>query len=317
MISLPPKPRLISQEGSKAIFEIEGLYPGYGQTIGNSLRRVLLSSLKGAAVTSVKIEGVEHEFSTIEGVMEDVVEIILNIKQLRFRLFEGGPFTIMLSAKGEKDVTGGDFKVPSQLELINTNHHIATLASKKSSLHMEAVVESGLGYIPVETRSKDKVEVGTIALDAAFSPVRYVNYEVEHMRVGDRTDYNKVRFTIETDGSITPFEALSQAAQILEIQFQSIAKGLSEEEGVAARARKDEEAEGEEKEDGTDISKMKIEDLGISNRAQNALREAGIKTVGGLSRKKESVLREIEGLGEKGLQEILSALGNLGISLKE
>ena len=227
MIPLPQKPNLISEEGSKAVFEIEGLYPGYGHTIGNSLRRVLLSSLKGAAITSVKIDGVQHEFSTIEGVMEDVVEVILNLKQLRFRLHEEGPFTITLSVKGEKEVRGADFKAPSQVELMNKNHYLATLSSKKATLSLEATVESGLGYVPVEARSKDKVEVGTIALDAAFSPVRHVNYEVENMRVGDRTDYNKIRFTIETDGSITPFQALSEASKILEGQFKALETALS------------------------------------------------------------------------------------------
>lgn len=319
MIPLPQKPYLASQNGSRAVFEIEGLYPGYGHTIGNSLRRVLLSSLKGAAITSVKIEGAEHEFSTIEGVMEDVVEIILNLKQLRFRLHEEGPFTITLSVKGEKSVTGGDFKMPSQVELINTEHHIATLSSKKANISLEATVESGLGYVPVEARSKDKVEVGMIALDAAFSPVRYVNYEVENMRVGDRTDYNKIRLTIETDGSITPQEAFSGAVKILEGQFASLRAGLEDDGGVFSRGAKRESAEEDGVDEGkeNEALKMKIEDLGISNRAQNALREAGIKTVGGLSRKKESALRDVEGLGEKGIQEIKSALSDLGLSLKE
>src|SRR3989344_2865728 len=320
MIPLPQKPYLASQNGSRAVFEIEGFYPGYGHTIGNSLRRVLLSSLKGAAITSVKIEGVQHEFSTIEGVMEDVVEIILNLKQLRFRLYEEGPFTITLSVKGEKSVTGGDFKMPSQVELINTENHIATLSSKKTNFSLEATVESGLGYVPVEARSKDKVEVGMIALDAAFSPVRYVNYEVENMRVGDRTDYNKIRLTIETDGSITPQEAFSGAVKILEGQFSSLDAGLEDDGGVfSSRGAKRESAEegGADEEKGNEALKMKIEDLGISNRAQNALREAGIKTVGGLSRKKESALRDVEGLGEKGIREIKSALSGLWLSLKE
>lgn len=319
MIPLPQSPRIVSDTGSKAVFEIEGLYPGYGHTIGNGLRRVLLSSLKGAAVTSVKIEGAQHEFSTIDGVMEDVVEIILNIKQLRFRLYEEGPFTITLSAKGEKEVKGGDFKIPSQVELINKDHYLATLSSKKASLVIEATVESGLGYVPVEARSKEKVEVGTIALDAAFSPVRYVNYEVENMRVGDRTDYNKIRLTIETDGSMTPFEAFSEASKILEAQFNALCEGLRG--GDALRARQggvSEKASREAGEGGlADILKMKVEDLKISSRTQNALRDAGIKTVGGLSRKKGSALRGIEGLGEKAIREISSALADLGLSLKE
>lgn len=319
MIPLPQSPRIVSDTGLKAVFEIEGLYPGYGHTIGNSLRRVLFSSLKGAAITSVKIEGVQHEFSTIEGVMEDVVEIILNIKQLRFRLYEEGPFTITLSAKGEKEVKGGDFKTPSQVELINKDHYLATLSSKKASLVIEATVESGLGYVPVEARSKEKVEVGTIALDAAFSPVRYVNYEVENMRVGDRTDYNKIRLTIETDGSMTPFEAFSEASKILEAQFNALCEGLAGSgalltgEGDASQKAPRDAGEGA----GADILKMKVEDLKISSRTQNALREAGIKTVGGLSRKKESALRGIEGLGEKAIREIASALAELGLALKE
>ena len=231
MIPLPLKPRIISSEKNKAVFEIDGLYPGYGQTIGNSIRRALLSSLPGAAITSVKIEHVGHEFSTIEGVMEDAVSLILNLKQLRFRLHEEGPFTVSLSAKGECEATGADFDVPSQLELINTDAHIATLTAKKSSLKIEAVVEAGLGYVPVEARTKEKVEVGTIMLDAAFSPVRHVNYEIENMRVGDRTDYNRLRFHIETDGSVPPSEAFSAACGILVDQFSELARGFSDESG--------------------------------------------------------------------------------------
>src|SRR3989344_5264077 len=212
MISLPSQPQVVLEEQNRAIFEIEGLYPGFGQTIGNSLRRVLLSSLKGAAITSVKIEGVGHEFFTLEGEMENAVDIILNLKQARFKLNDDGPYTIELSVSGEKEVTCGDFKTPSQIEVVSPDAHIATLTSKKSKFKLEAVVESGLGYLPVEARSKEKVEVGTIALDAAFSPVQHVNYEVENMRVGDRTDYNKVRFHIETDGSLTPMEAFQKSA---------------------------------------------------------------------------------------------------------
>src|SRR3989338_60893 len=156
MISLPSKPKIVSEEGNRTVFEIEGLYPGYGQTIGNSLRRVLLSSLKGAAITSVKIESVGHEFSTIEGVMEDVVDIILNLKQMRFRLFEEGPFIVSLHKKGEGEVRGMDFEAPTQVEVISKDAHIATLTSKKASLVIEATVETGLGYIPVEARNKEK-----------------------------------------------------------------------------------------------------------------------------------------------------------------
>lgn len=320
MIPLPSKPKVVFEEENRAVFEIEGLYPGYGQTIGNSLRRVLLSSLKGSAATSVKIEGVQHEFSTIEGVMEDVVEIILNIKQLRFRMHEDGPFTITLSVKGEKDVTGGDFVMPSQVEIINKDIHIATLSSKKSVFNMEVVVETGLGYVPVEARSKEKVEVGTIALDALFSPVRHVNYEVENMRVGDRTDYNRLRLHIETDGSFSPREAVERSTKILVDQFGVLTQGF--EEGIVSPAqelRPEPEAVKEEQEKTAtdDIARMKLDDIRLSSRTLNALREAGVKTVGGLSRKRESALNKIEGIGEKGIQEIKKALGNFGITLKQ
>lgn len=322
MIPLPSNPKIVSEEGRRAVIEIDGLYPGYGQTIGNSLRRAILSSLKGSAITSVKIEGVGHEFSTIGGVAEDVVDIILNLKQVRFRMYEEGPFTITLSVSGEKKATAGDFKTPSQLEVVNQDIHIATLTAKKAVLKIEAVVESGLGYIPVETRTKEKVEVGTIALDAAFSPVRLVNYEVENMRVGDRTDYNRLRFTIETDGSITPREAFTKAAEILVAQFGTLtgvfiepqARVASKEElfEVPEKAEMEEDSRLEES-----VLKTKLDELKFSSRTLNALREAGIKTVGGLSRKKEETLREVEGLGDKGIQEIKKALGNLGITLRQ
>lgn len=323
MISLPSKPRIISSGKNNAVFEIDGLYPGYGQTIGNSIRRALLSSLPGAAITSVKIENVGHEFSTIEGVMEDAVSLILNLKQLRFRLHEEGPFTVSLSAKGECEATGKDFDVPSQLELINTDLHVATLTSKKSSLKIEAVVEAGLGYVPVEARSKEKVEVGTIALDAAFSPVRHVNYEIENMRVGDRTDYNRLRFHIETDGSITPPEAFAAACHILVEQFGSLAGGFTDESDHARSGAAiltdvgEDHGREEDSSQDEDMLKTKLDELKISNRTLNALREVGIKTVGGLARKREATLREIEGIGDKGIHEIKKALGNFGITLKQ
>lgn len=322
MIPSPFKPKVVSTEGNRAVIEIEGLYPGYGQTIGNSLRRVLLSSLKGAAITSVKIDGVGHEFSTAEGVLENMVDIILNLKQVRFLLHEDGPFTVTLSGSGEKELTSSDFKTPSQAEVVGKEVHIATLTSKKSNLRIEAVVESGRGYVPVEAHSKEKVEVGTIALDAAFTPVRHVNYEVENMRVGDRTDYNKVRLHIETDGSLTPLQAFQSSAQILVEQFNALSEGFAKtEKKMSADNKMDKtEIDIDEDEDGKDdeeVLKIKLDTLKLSSRTLNALREAGIKTVGGLARKREDTLREVEGLGDKGIQEIKKALGNFGITLKQ
>jgi len=321
MIQLPSKPKVVTEEGNRTVFEIEGLYPGYGQTIGNSLRRILLSSLEGAVMTSVKIEGVGHEFSTIENVMEDVVDLILNLKQMRFKLHEPGPFTIKLSAKGERQVFGKDFDTPSQVEIVTEDVHIATLTSKRAHLTMEAVVDSGRGFLPTEGRTKEKVEIGTIALDASFSPVRAVNYSVEDMRVADRTDYNRLRIDIETDGSITPREAFGKAAEILVNQFAELAQGfemaMPAVSRVSSSMKEKEEASEEHEGEEEEVFKTKLDTLKISSRTLNVLREAGIKTVGGIARKREETLREIEGLGDKGIQEIKKAIGNFGITLKQ
>lgn len=318
VISLPVKVHSTALGAHRAVFELEGLYPGYGQTIGNSLRRVLLSSLEGAVITSVKIDGVGHEFSTIEGVMEDVVDIILNLKQVRFRVHEPGPHLITLAVKGEREVTAADFDAPSQVEVVTAATPIATLTSKKSTLHIEAIVEAGLGYVPVEARTKEKVAVGTVALDAAFSPVRHVHYEVENMRIADRTDYNRLRLTIETDGSLAPAEAFDRAVEIIINQFLTLQRLSASDIGAnygnnsatASDQRRGAASEAEE------VSKMKLDDLKISSRTLNVLREAGIKTIAGLVRKREEALSEIEGIGEKGIQEIKKALANVGMTLK-
>lgn len=320
-IPLPQQPIIVQDDGRRAVIEIEGLYPGYGHTIGNGLRRILLSSLEGAAVTTVKIEGVGHEFSTIEGVMEDVTDLTLNLKQMRFRLHEAGPFTITLAATGEREVRAGDFTAPSQVEIVSPELSIATLSGKKAKLSIEAVVESGLGYVPVEARSKEKMDVGSIALDAAFSPVRHVHYEVENMRVADRTDYNRLRLTIETDGSLAPTEAFTRAAGILTEQFSALHEGFAvlppafSDHGQPASA--DEEI-GLAGKPGTErgAMKTKLQDLRLSARTQKALWDAGIKTVAGMARKRTKTLGQIPGIGEKGIQEIKKALGNLGIILK-
>ncbi len=218
-ILLPKPPKIIKKGESQAIFEIENCYPGYGMTLGNALRRVLLSSLRGAAVTSVKIQGVDHEFSTIPYVLEDVIQIILNLKQVRFKLHSEGPVILSLKAKGEKKVKASDIKISSDVEVINTNAHIATLTNKKAEIEIEIEVNRGLGYAPVEQRRKEKLAIGSIAVDAIFSPLKKVNYEIENMRVGDRTDFNRLRLDIETDGSISPEEAFTKAAQILVDHF--------------------------------------------------------------------------------------------------
>ncbi len=212
----------VSESAKEGVFEVEGLYSGYGLTLGNALRRVLLSSLPGAAVTQFKINGVNHEFSTIEGVKEDVVEIGLNLKKVRFRIHTDEPQVLTLRVKGQKSVTAADIKTNSQVDLIMPDAHIATLTSKDAELDMEITVEKGLGYLPVEARKNEKLSIGVIALDALFSPVTKVNFNVENMRVGERADYNRLRLLVETDGSITPSAALRKASNILQDHFVKI-----------------------------------------------------------------------------------------------
>lgn len=308
-INLPQKPKITKTDENKAIFEIEGLYPGYGVTLGNALRRVLLSSLPGAAVTGVKINGVHHEFSTIPYVMEDVIEIILNLRQIRFKMYVEQPIKLLLSAKGEKIIKAGDIKTTSDIEIINKDMVIANLTNKKAELEIEMEVESGFGFVPVESRKKAKLEIGLIAVDSAFSPLKKVNFEVENMRVGDRTDYNRLRLDIETDGSISPEEAFQKANEILIEQFKTFIE--TEEEKLEI-----DEISAIGKEAVKDSTKIKIEDLKLSKRTQNALLEGGIKITGGLIKKTETSLKEVKGLGDKGIKEIIKSLKKLGLSLK-
>lgn len=212
----------ISEDAKEGVFEIEGLYTGYGITAGNALRRVLLSSLPGAAITQVKIKGVGHEFTTIPHVMEDVVEIAMNLKRVRFRLHTDEPQVLTLKVKGEKAVTAADIETNQNVEVISPDEHIATLSAKSAELDMELTVERGLGYVPVEARKLEKLAIGVVALDAIFTPVTRVSYSVENMRVADRTDYNRLRLAIETDGSITPSAALVASAGILQDHFVKI-----------------------------------------------------------------------------------------------
>jgi DNA-directed RNA polymerase subunit alpha len=296
----------------QGIYEIDSLYPGYGQTLGNSLRRIILSSLPGAAVTQVKIEGVSHEFATIEGVHETVMEILLNLKRVNFVLHGDEPQIIRLSVKGAKDVTAADFSMPSQVEIKNPEQHIADL-SGKVTLELEATIERGLGYVPREVLTKDKVEIGTIALDATFTPIRRVNYEVENMRVGDRTDFNRLRILIETNGALSPREALERSIETMIHQLKAIV-GFQEEvelETVSSFAKTSEDDAS-----GADASKLKVDELGLSARVTSALSDAGIRSVAGLIRKSPSALKELDGIGDKAVDEISTALRAIGLTLK-
>lgn len=244
---LPNQPKIIKEEKNSAVFEIEGLYTGYGLTIGNALRRVLLSSIKGSAITTVKIKGVPHEFSTLFGVKEDVLQILLNLKKIRVKMFTSEPQNLFLSVKGEKVVTARDFQANPQVEIVNPDQVIATLTDKKAELELTATVEWGWGYVPAEMRKKEKLPIGTICLDAVFSPIRKVNFEVEDMRVGERTDYNRLRIYLETDGTISPRLAFKKACEILKEHFERVGE-IEVKEKEVEEVKKVEKEEKEEKE---------------------------------------------------------------------
>ena len=322
-IGLPSKPKKVFEEGNSGVYEISGLYAGYGHTLGNSLRRIILSSIPGAGITSVKIEGVPHEFSKINGIKEDVITILLNLKKVRFKINTDEPQTAKISASGITNVTAKDIDIPSQLEIMNKKEHIATLTSKEAKLNIEFTVEKGLGYVSREELKKDKVGMGTIVLDAVFTPIKKVNYEVENMRIGDRTDYNRLRISVETDGSITPAEAVEKSIETMIHHLKAIV-GFQEKEEVkiesAPGKKKEKEKEGEERKEieggDKEVLKTRVQDLELSARTLNALETAGIRTLGGLAKKKESDLMEIEGAGKKVVQEIKRALGNYGLILK-
>ncbi len=317
-IVLPSKPKIISEEGFSASYEIDGLYPGYGHTLGNSLRRMILSSLPGAAITSIKMAGVSHEFSVVEGIKEDVITILLNLKKVRIQMTTDEPQTLTLKVKGMKEVTAGDIETSGQVTILNPELPIAHITDKNTTLDMEITIEKGLGYVSKEVLQKNRVDIGTITLDAIFTPIRRVNYEVENMRVGDRTDFNRLKIFIETDGTIMPHEALEKSIEITINQLKAIV-GFKEEEVVVKEVVEEASKEsglGEKKELDTEFLKTRIETLNLSPRTVNALANANIRTVGGLARKKESDILEIEGLGNKGVQEIKKAMSNYGITLK-
>ncbi len=235
----------VKVDGNVGVFQIEGLYMGYGVTLGNALRRTLLSSLPGSAITQIKIKGVDHEFSTLPGMIEDVVAFVLNLKKVRFQFFADEPQVLALRVKGEKEVTADDIESTTFAQVINKDLHLASLTKKTAELDMELTVEKGLGYVPTETRKLERLTVGTIMLDAIFSPVVKVDFKVENMRVGELTDYNRLTIEIETDGSITPESALHKASNILKDHFDKVAMATES------------EINAEEKEEGKTKKKKK------------------------------------------------------------
>ena len=320
-IIIPSKPKIVREEGWSGTYEIDGLYPGYGHTLGNSLRRIILSSLPGAAVTKVKVTGAQHEFSVLPGVKEDVISILLNLKRLRVRLTGDEPQTLTLKVKGVKNVTAKSIEHPGQVEILNPELHIADLTDKAADLDMEIMVEKGLGYVSKDILHKDRVDIGAIALDAAFSPIKKVNYEVENMRVGDRTDFNRLRLSIETDGTLTPREAMEKSIALMITQLKAIVGWKEEEPAVEEEIEKsiaDESSDKASDKPAVDVEflKTRVDDIGLSPRTVKALSNANVRTVGGLARKKEIDILDIDGLGSKGIQEIKKVLAQYGISLK-
>ena len=300
----------LSPDGRYGKFVVEPLERGFGTTLGNSLRRVLLSSLPGVAVTSVKIDGVVHEFSTIEGVKEDVTEIVLNLKGIAAKLFSDGPVTARIEASGEGEVTAGSIKQSDEIEILNPDWHIATLG-ENGKLVMELTFDKGRGYVPAERNKQavlEKNDVNTLPTDSIYTPVLKVNYAVENTRVGQITDYDKLTIEVWTDGTLSAQEAVSLAARIL-TEHLNLFVNLSEETmGTEIMVEKDDR--GKEK-----ALEMTIEELDLSVRSFNCLKRAGINTVEDLINKSEDDMMKVRNLGRKSLEEVLAKLDSLGFSL--
>lgn len=298
----------INEKKTYAKFVVEPLERGYGITLGNSLRRVLLSSLPGAAVTSVKIEGVLHEFSTVPGVVQDVTDIILNLKSLALKIYGDEPQTIRIEAQGPGEIFAADIIRGSQVEVLNPEQPIATLDTD-TNLVMEMAVERGRGYRSAEKNKKEDHVIGIIPVDSIFSPVRKVNYTITNTRVGQITDYDKLTLEVWTNGSIVPDEAISLSAKILNDHLKLFI-GLTEKIGdVEIMVEKEEEERDK-------ILDMSIEELDLSVRSYNCLKRAGINTVGELIMKTEEDMMKVRNLGKKSLEEVDEKLTSLGLALR-
>jgi len=288
-------------------FVVEPLEPGFGYTLGNTMRRTLLSRVPGAAITSVRIDGVQHEFSTIEGVVEDVVDFILNLKQVVLRIDVDESQTLYLSAKGKGEVTAGDLKAPADVEVVNGDLHLATLSSS-GKLEIELTAERGVGYRSAD-RNKKSDTIGVVPIDSIFSPVRRVAYRVESTQVGQRTDFDKLILDVETDGSITPAEGISSAGGTLRNLFELLAE-MEDYDALIPDDLTPAETSGQEHLD------LPIEALDLSERPRNCLRRAQVQTVGELIEKTEEDLLNITNFGQKSLEEVVAKLDELGFSLK-
>lgn len=291
-------------------FIIEPLDRGFGVTLGNALRRILLAAISGAAVTSVKIDGVLHEFSTIPGVVEDVTQIVLNLKELTLRLYTDKPKLLRLDVKGKKDVTAADIQEDPEVEILNQNLHLAALDRRDAHLAMEIVVERGKGYVPAERHRRSEHVIGVIPIDSIFSPIQKVNYSVEDTRVGHATDLDRLVLEIWTDGAIRPEEALQDASRILIDHFR-LFSGIADETGTGAAFGVTEDP------DRARAMTMPIEDLDLSVRPYNCLKRAGIHTVGDLIKKTEDEVVAVKNFGRKSLDEVKEKLAAHGLSLRQ
>ena len=290
-------------------FTAEPFERGFGITIGNSLRRILLSSLQGGAITSVKIDGVLHEFSTIPGVKEDVTEIILNLKEVRLKLHTEGPKTIRLKTEGPRVLKAGDIQTGDAVEILNPEHYIATL-SRDAKFSMEMAVKTGRSYVAAERNKEENQPIGTIPIDAIFSPIRKVNYNVTNARVGQITDYDKLTLEVWTDGSLSPEEAVTHAAKILKNQLSIFI--TFEEEEEAEMAVSEEEGEGEKLNENLFRS---VDELELSVRSANCLKHANIKLIGDLVQRTEAEILATKNFGRKSLNEIKEILSEMGLNL--
>ena len=312
MLPILQTTKVLSATATKAILEVESLYPGYGITLGNALRRVLLSSLEGAAITSFRVAGVPHEFTSVEGVYEDVIEISLNLKRVRLRLFGDESQTLRLVAKGEQIVTAKSISANSNIEIVNPEAVIATLTDKKASLEMDLVVERGTGYALADRRKrKDKLPIGTIELDANFSPVVKVNFSVENMLVGESTDYNRLRLEIETDGTLDPLFAFDQAVEIVTAQLNALKVNSSKEEPEVV-----EESTFTVLNKSEDIKATVLEKTKLSSRTLNVLLKSKIKTLGDLEEKNWDKIKGLKGMGDKGVVELEKLAKQYGLNIK-
>lgn len=321
-ITLPHEPKIKTISPNQAIIEIEACFPGYGLTLGNALRRVLLSSLPGAAITAFKIKNVPHEFTAIENVEEDAIQIILNLKKIRFKSYTNEPITGKISAKGNKKIFARDIELPAEIEVVNKDALIATLTSSKAQFIAEVLIEKGIGYATAQdNKARRPLAADMINIDSIFSPIQRINFKIEDMRVGERTDYNRLLFDITTDGSLSPKEAFKYAVKLLINQFEVL---LHEETSSSNQGTKIESAanlkyeasNADQETQNSALLSSDIETLKINSRISRILKENKIITVDDLIKLGEEGLFKIHGVGEKAVKEIKRRLGRIGLALK-